>query len=80
MTPAPAGKPLQLSPDLSGLAASDRYLLEVVDAKNKVVWEGSVRPDDPQATITPQSPGAHFVRVYSPSRELLREYGLQVGK
>jgi hypothetical protein len=75
---APANRPLQLRPDLGGLAAFDRYPLEMVDARNVTVWQGELPAADPQVVLPRRSPGKYFVRVYSPARELLREYGLEL--
>jgi hypothetical protein len=75
---APAGRPLELRPDLGGLAAFDRYPLEVVDARNVPVWRGELRGADPRVVLPGRGPGKYFVRVYSPTRELLREYGLEL--
>jgi len=53
-------------------------VLEVVDARNTVVWQGALTARDPQATLPRRGPGTYFVRIYSPARDLLREYGLEV--
>jgi hypothetical protein len=77
---APAGRPLVLNLDLSGLSALPSYRVETVDRLGKVVWQGSVAPQDSKAaaSLPGVSPGVYFVRVYTPSGELLREYGLDV--
>src|ERR1051326_4667592 len=78
---APAGRPLVLSLDATGLPVLPAYEVEVVDAEGaaqaqfhavtgqsgiKIHLDGGLRR------------GNYFVRIYSPSRELLREYGVQV--
>ena len=71
---APAGRPLALQADLSGLPAAASYPLQLVDRDGRAVWKGSTSA----ATIPPQLPGQYFLRVYSAEGELLREYGLDV--
>jgi hypothetical protein len=76
---APAGTPLNLQPDLNGLPPFEKYGLELVDQQGQAVWEGSVKAGG--TAIAPgQSAGSWFVRVYSPDRKLLREYGLRIGR
>jgi len=75
---APADAPLVLQPDLTGLPSSDRYLLQVVDARGEKVWEGGLAASDARASVPRQKPGVYFVRLYSPDGSLLREYGLRV--
>jgi anti-sigma factor RsiW len=75
---AKAGERLALSPDLTGLPALPSYRMEVVDAIGRPVaraeWKHS-------PLITPRlAAGMYFVRISSPAGELLREYGLAVGK
>jgi len=78
---APAGRPLTLSLVATGLPVLPAYEVEVVDAK------GAVQAQFPAVTAQSGikiqlagglSRGNYFVRIYSPSRELLREYGVQV--
>jgi hypothetical protein len=76
---APAGRPLELHLDLTGLAASPVYRVEVVDQTGKQIWRGDVTPPRPTASVPAQSRGIYFVRIYTRSGDLLREYGLQVG-
>jgi hypothetical protein len=77
---APGGIRLALEPDLSGIPVFGRYSLEIVDAAGTAVWQG-VLPGEARRAVTPKrEPGTYFVRVYSPSHELLREYGLQIGR
>ncbi len=78
---APARRPLELSLDTTALAAYPSYQVETVDAMGRVLArstsgssEGRVR-----ASLTKGlRAGSYFIRLYSPSHELLREYGLVV--
>jgi predicted anti-sigma-YlaC factor YlaD len=72
---APAGVPLALKLDLTGLPASASYRVEMVDRLGKPVWAGAF--PGPPAKASPA--GIYFVRLYSPSGDLLREYGLEIG-
>jgi hypothetical protein len=76
---APSQRPLLLALDLTGLAASPSYRVEVVDRSGDRVWHGTF---DGSATasvaIPPQKRGTYFVRVALPSGETLREYGLEI--
>jgi len=77
---APAHRPLNLSLDVTGLPAA-AYRIEIVDAAGSRLAES--RAVATQATVRTRVPdglrtGTYFIRVYSPARELLREYGLQV--
>lgn len=71
---APAGTPLALHPDTTGLPASASYGLEIVDSVGKSVWHGTF----PGNHVPPQSKGSYFVRVYADGSEPLREYGLLI--
>jgi hypothetical protein len=75
---APARTPLDLHPDVSGLPVFMSYHLQIVDSTGKAVWQGVFRPGA-GAKVPGQAPGTYFVRIYSPVRQLLREYGLQIG-
>lgn len=74
---APAVRPLDLKPDLTGLAVFRTYDLQVVDAVGGQVARVKATPQA-TARISALRPGTYFVRLYSPSGELLREYALQV--
>jgi len=76
----PAGRPLSLRPDLTGLAPSPSYRVEMVDDIGRHIWSGKLTPPQDSVTVPPQSAGTYFVRIYSASGELLREYGLQIKK
>ncbi len=73
---APAGRPLLLRLDLTGLPVWSSYRLEMVDRFGKRIWQATV-PVQP-LKVPKTSPGIYLVRVYSPSGDLLREYGLEV--
>jgi anti-sigma factor RsiW len=78
---APAGRPLTLSLDATGLPVLPAYDVEAVDAKGAV--QAQFHAVTGQSGIKIQLAeglrrGNYFVRIYSPSRELLREYGVQV--
>lgn len=75
---APAGRPLQLQPDLRGLPASQRYLLKLVTASGESKWSGEFQP--PSAMLPAQTDGRYFVRVLLPDGALLREYELEVSR
>jgi hypothetical protein len=76
----PAGRPLDVSLDMRGLPAFSNYEMEMVDAGGGILETSAVGV---QGKFTKRiskrlRPGTYFIRLYSPSRELLREYGLQV--
>ena len=80
-TPAPAlaGKPLTLVLDLTDLQQFSEYTLEIVDSRGHPAFQsnGSPRNDKLQVTLTHGlAAGVYFVRLYTPTRELLREYAL----
>jgi hypothetical protein len=78
---APAGRPLTLVLDLTDLQQFSAYTLEIVDAGGHPVFRasGTALNGKMQTTLAHGlAAGAYFVRVYSPARELLREYALAV--
>jgi hypothetical protein len=77
---APAGRGLLLRLDLANLPASPQYRVEMVDRFGHPVWQTSVpaRGSKADFKVPGTQPGVYFVRVYRPSGELLREYGLEV--
>ncbi|MBS1857779.1 MAG: zf-HC2 domain-containing protein [Acidobacteria bacterium] len=75
---AQAGRVLNLSPDLSGIADRGPYRLEVVDDRGVVTWRGRYDAAKGAAAVPAQRDGTHFVRVYTLSGELLREYALVI--
>lgn len=79
--PAIAGHPLALQLDLTGLQSFAEYEIEIVDASGRSLFQSRVAPhaNRLQADLAQGlRAGACFVRVYAPSRELLREYALIV--
>jgi len=80
---APAGKPLSLVLDLTDLQQSSKYALEIVDAAGHPAFQssGAAQSNRLQVTLAKGlAAGDCFVRVYTPDRELLREYALTVQK
>jgi predicted anti-sigma-YlaC factor YlaD len=77
---APSRRPLTLQLDLTGLAASPTYRIEMVDQSGNRVWQGVIANPVSAASVTapPQKRGMYFVRVALPSGETLREYGLEI--
>lgn len=78
---APAGRPLTLSLDVTGLPVWPAYDVEAVDAKGAVQaqFHTAAAPSGIEIRLAEGlRRGNYFVRIYSPSRELLREYGVQV--
>jgi hypothetical protein len=78
---APAGKPLTLVLDLTYLQQSSEYRLEIVDAAGHPALQSNGSPQNNRLQVTLTrglAAGAYFVRVYAPTRELLREYALTV--
>lgn len=82
LTPAaPAGRPLTVVLDLTGLPQFAKYKLEIVRAAGHPVFQANPasQGNKLQATVSRGlASGVYFVRVYSPARELLREYALVV--
>lgn len=78
---APARRPLDLSLDITALPAFPTYQLETVDASGRVQTQSSSTASQGRVKTSLTKglrSGTYFIRLYSPSRELLREYGLQV--
>jgi hypothetical protein len=78
---APSGRPIDLSLDITGLPLFPAYSVEVVDEGGRVRSKSST--SEGQARVRTSLPdnfraGTYFIRLYSPSRELLREYGLHI--
>ena len=78
---APARRPLTLSLDVTGLPTLPAYDVDVVDSKG--VAQAQFHAVTAESGINVQLAeglrrGNYFIRIYSPSRERLREYGLQV--
>jgi hypothetical protein len=77
---APAGRPLVLQLELTGLPESTGYRVDVVNRFGKVVWTGNASVQNAHAAVTAPgvSSGLYFIRLYSLSGELVREYGLKI--
>jgi hypothetical protein len=75
---APSGRELLLRPDLTGLAESSSYRLEIVDQTGHPVRQGKIERSQKGIQIPGLGAGLYFVRVYLPAGEFLREYGLEV--
>jgi len=79
--PAPADRPLNVMLDLTGLPQFPTYKLEIVRGAGRPVLEAdrAAQGNKLQASLSRGlHAGNYFVRVYSPARELLREYALVV--
>jgi hypothetical protein len=75
---APAGRPLRLSLDVTGLPPSASYKVEVVNAVGKPVWKGEPAGGAPIAELPALTAGVYFARINSPQGVLLREYELKI--
>lgn len=79
LSPAPAGKLLQLCIDVPDLLSGREYGVEVVDTAGGPVWKGAVSGVDGKLVATMSKPlvsGVYWVRLYGTNSELLREFGL----
>jgi hypothetical protein len=79
LSPAPAGKLLQLHIDAPDLLSSREYGVQVVDSTGRPVWKGAVSDIDGKLVATMSKPladGVYWVRLYGTNSELLREFGL----
>jgi len=76
---APADTWLLVRLDLAGLPDSVAYRLEMVNVIGNVAWQGSATAHNAkvETKIPPAKPGTYFIRVYSSSGEVLREFGLK---
>jgi hypothetical protein len=78
---APAGRPLELVFGRSDLEADLSYRAELVDASGRDIWSGNVRIAGQSLSLRIDGPlraGSYWVRLYSSSGELLREFGLRI--
>ena len=80
MQHAPAGRRLELSLNTQGLPSFSGYALEVVDDSARRRYQSQVTAEQSvvRASLPGLRRGTYFIRLYSPARELLREYGLQI--
>lgn len=78
---APAGRPILLALDLTDLQQFSVYKVEIVDAGGRPAFQSDAVAHNNQleAAVARGLPiGTYFVRIYSPTTELLREYALTV--
>lgn len=78
---APAARPLTLEADVTQLPEAAAYGVEVVDTANKRMFYTEAKASQGKLRVSISrtlDPGSYYVRLYSPSEELLREFGLQV--
>jgi hypothetical protein len=78
-----SGRPIMLALDLASLPRLPEYRLEVVDSAGRPALQSTAIPKDNQLRMLLARglhAGVYFARVYAPSRELLREYALTVGR
>jgi hypothetical protein len=78
---AASGRPLELVFGRTDLAADLSYRAELVDASGHRMWSGKVRIADQYLSIRVDETlraGAYWVRLYSSTGQLLREFGLRV--
>jgi hypothetical protein len=75
---APADRALLLRPDLTGLAASASYSIQVVDQTGRELRRSLMNAGRGNVQFEALKSGTYFVRVYLPGGQLLREYGLEV--
>ncbi len=75
---APSGRELVLHPDLTGLAEDSSYRLEIVNQTGQTVRQGKLARAQNGIQVRGLGAGLYFVRVYLPTGELLREYGLRI--
>jgi len=73
--PVPAGRPLLLALDLTGLGDGQPFTGELVDSAGSRV---ATFPVGPTTSLKALAPGRYFVRIYKTSGQLLREYALTV--
>jgi len=79
---APRDMPLVLNLDITALPPQAVYRVAIVDQGGGEIWRGEGKSQDANLAVTvPRlAAGVHFVRVYSADGQLLREYGLEVGR
>lgn len=76
---APAARTLTLHPDRRGLPAPP-YRVEIVDSEGRLVFQGTSEGDGERVRVRTNRKfpaGQYWVRFYSSSGELLREFGLR---
>lgn len=79
----PAGNGVELRVDCTDLDSREGLRLEIVDSAGRRVWSGAgvaAEPNLIRAQVTEKlKAGVYWVRLYSASGELLREFGLRAG-
>ncbi len=80
---APAGRPLLLALDLTGLAPLAEYQVRIVDANGAAVWDSAAKTDRGRLEVAASirlARGTYWVRIYrlSEPQTPLREYGLEL--
>jgi len=79
---APAGRPLSLAIDTTGLTVPDSYRVEIVRSGGQPVWNSDANASGREivaSTPKPMKAGIYWVRLYSSNDDrLVREYGLKL--
>jgi len=78
---APSSRPLDLVFDRTDLPPDLSYRAEVVSSSGRQVWNGNVQIAEQSLTARVTNPlgaGVYWVRLYSSSGKLLREFGLNI--
>jgi len=83
MQHAPAGRRLAITLDVKGLPVFSSYVLQLVDERGGGRLQLQAQTTADRSIIRTSVPdqlrrGIYFIRLYSPAKELLREYGLQI--
>jgi hypothetical protein len=77
-TIGPAGRELNLQPNLTGLSEAPAYRLEIVNQAGRPVRQATLVRARGEVTVPGLGAGLYFVRLYVPAGKLLREYGLEI--
>lgn len=79
---APHGRPLILNVDVTQLANFPSYQLQIVSSSGAMVWSSPGRSDSAGKITLPTNRelarGIYYVRIYSPTKLLLREFALEI--
>jgi anti-sigma factor RsiW len=79
---APSGRPLHLVFNQRDLPTDVSYRAEVLNSSGLQMWSGNVRMADESFSLQLTGPlraGTYWVRLYSSTGQLLREFALRVG-
>jgi hypothetical protein len=74
-----AGNRLHLVLDTRGLPDLPVYKIELADSRGRAVWSASAKPAATGLSVTTDqavTAGRHWLRIYSGSNDLLREFGV----